>query len=60
MGHYKNNPEQFFNKKNKVKTVPPISHNICGGMSGGDTPYFCINTGTCTATKHKKTRYGLR
>eukprot|EP00957_Ditylum_brightwellii_P161244 12276946-Ditylum_brightwellii.AAC.1 len=38
MEHYKNKPEQFFIKKNKVKKLSPISHNICGGISGGDTP----------------------
>eukprot|EP00957_Ditylum_brightwellii_P194497 14813856-Ditylum_brightwellii.AAC.1 len=59
-GYYKNKPEKFFNKKNKAMRVPLISHNICGGMSGGNTPKHCISTVKCKAFKHKKTKYGLR
>eukprot|EP00957_Ditylum_brightwellii_P125486 9565206-Ditylum_brightwellii.AAC.1 len=40
--------------------VPPISYNICGGMSGGDTPKLFISTAKCKASKHKNTKYDLK
>eukprot|EP00957_Ditylum_brightwellii_P119743 9135926-Ditylum_brightwellii.AAC.1 len=58
--HYKNKPATLFNEKNKAMRVPHISHNICGGMSGGNTPKRCISTAKCKASKHKITKHGLR